>query len=434
MRRALAAVLTIMGLMLCLPPAQAANIIVETPAGGATAKSPAIPPSGTTRIPSVREFGPQRPAFMNDTPPPGEKPAAAAPVQKPVVLFKLRLTGMIETGDADKLRGILDKLLASIGKTDGPMAVVELSSMGGSLTEGFLIGSLLREFKVIAVVRQRDFCMSSCALAFLAGNMHRVPPEKYPAECNVEIGGKVAFHNFFLNRNGLREVTVEDPVQSRLQGFADARGGAALLIKYAGEIGLQPNFVASMMGRPVDDFQYIETVEQFLSLHVCLIGLERPSAPMEAQAVNICSNSIGPKEGGGALRARLMQPDVVKLSLLERIQAYMQNSKAKGRLAAQLASSAVMRVREEIDRLYDDLRAAGVALPDIVGPTYEVTQDVSGTLQLACYVSMSASDPDDYDVAIPGPKGLGEAPRSPPENSRRLFLFDQKDVINPRPH
>jgi len=421
--------------MLCLPPAQAANIIVETPAGGATAKSPAIPPSGTTRIPSVREFGPQRPAFMNDTPPPGEKPAAAAPVQKPVVLFKLRLTGMIETGDADKLRGILDKLLASIGKTDGPMAVVELSSMGGSLTEGFLIGTILREFKVIAVVRQHDFCMSSCALAFLAGNMHREPPDKYPKECNVEIGGKVAFHNFFLNRNGLREVTVEDPVQSRLQGFADARGGAALLIKYAGEMGLQPSFVASMMGRPVDDFQYIETVGQFLSLHVCPIGLERPPMPIETQVVNICSNSIESTEATVPLRARLMKPEDVKLYLLERVQAYMQTSpKAKGRLAAQLASGAVMRVREEIERIYDDLRAVGVALPDIMGPTYEVTRDVSGTAQPVCYVSISASDPDDYDVAVPGPKGLAEPPRSPPENSRRLFLFDQKDVINPRPH
>jgi len=373
---------------------------------------------------------------MDDTPLPGEKPVVQGPArQKPLVLFKLRLTGMIETGDADKLHGILDKLLGGAAKTDAPMAIVELSSMGGSLTEGFLIGTILRDFKVIAVVRQRDFCMSSCALAFLAGNMHREPPEKYPLECNLEIGGKVAFHNFFLNRNGLREVTVDDPVQSRLQGFADARGGAALLIKYAGEIGLQPTFVASMMGRPVDDFQYIETVGQFLSLHVCPIGLERPSKPMEEQAVNICNNSIGSAEEAGSLHARLIKPEDAKLYLLERVQAHMQaSSKTKGRLAAQLASGAVMRVREESDRLYDDLRSAGVALPNIVGPTFEVTRGGSGTTQTVCYVSVSPSDPDDYDVAVPSAKGLAEPPRSPPENSRRLFLFDQKDVINPRPH
>jgi len=435
MRLSLVSTLAIVALLPCLSLAQAANIDVETPAGGATANAPPIPAPVDRKAPSVHEFGPQRPAFMNDTPPPGEKPAVAAPVQKPVALSKLRFTGLIETGDADKLRAILDKLVAAGGKTDGPMAIIELSSMGGSLTEGFLIGTILRDFKVIAVVRQHDFCISACALAFLAGNMYREPPEKYPMECNLEIGGKVAFHNFFLNRNGLREVTVDDPVQSRLQGFADARGGAALLVKYAGDMGLQPSFVASMIGRPVEDFQYIETVGQFLSLHVCPIGLDRPPIPLEGQAINVCNNSIGSTEMAGLLRARPMEPEDAKLFLLQRVQAYMQtSSKAKGRLAAQLASGAVTRVREEIDRLYDDLRTAGVALPDIVGPTFEVTRDASGTAQTVCYVSISPSDPDNFDVAIPGPKGLAEPPRLPPENSRRLFLFDQKDVINPRPH
>jgi hypothetical protein len=147
----------------------------------------------------------------------------------------LRMTGMIVPGDADQLRQILTKLpVLAAGKSGGPTTIIELSSMGGSLTEGFEMGELFRKFNVIAVVRQHDFCLSSCALAFLAGNMHHVP-SIYPAECNIEIGGKVAFHNFWLNRAGLREVTSVDPVASRLEGFADARGGAASLVKYAGE-------------------------------------------------------------------------------------------------------------------------------------------------------------------------------------------------------
>jgi hypothetical protein len=32
-----------------------------------------------------------------------------------------------------------------------------------------------------------------------------------------------------------------------------------------------------------------------------------------------------------------------------------------------------MRSKDEVDRLYDDLRAAGVALPELVGPTFEVS-------------------------------------------------------------
>ena len=96
-------------------------------------------------------------------------------------------------------------------------------------------------------------------------------------------------------------------------------------------------------------------------------------------------------------------------------------------------SGSVMRVREEIDRLYDDLRAAGVSLPDIVGPTYEVVRDVQGERQTACYVSLNPDNPDDYDVVIQGPRGLAEPPRMPPENARRLFLFDPRDVVNPKP-
>ncbi len=125
---------------------------------------------------------------------------------------------MIETGDATSCGPSWRGCRNAAPKAD-PLAVMEMSSMGGSLTEGFQIGALLREYKVRTIVRQQDFCMSSCALAFLAGNGHRRPAAKYPAECNVEIGGKVAFHNFFLNATGLREATADDPVQSRLQGL-----------------------------------------------------------------------------------------------------------------------------------------------------------------------------------------------------------------------
>jgi hypothetical protein len=109
----------------------------------------------------------------------------------------------------------------------------------------------------------------------------------------------------------------------------------------------------------------------------------------------------------------------------------MQSSKAKGRLADQLASGAVMRVKEEIDRLYDDLRAAGLALPDIVGPTFEVGRHQKDGYEPVCYVSLSSDKPDEYDVVVQGPRGLSDPARPPPENSRRLFLFDQSDVVNP---
>ncbi len=361
------------------------------------------------------------------------KVAGAKPTDT-ILAHKLRLTGMIETGDAEKLRAILSKLpVPAPGTPEGPLTTIELSSLGGSLTEAFEIGALFRKFKVVAVVRSKDICLSSCAMAFLGGNAFRLP-SVYPTECNLEIGGKVGFHNFSLNRNGLREVTSEDPVASRLQGFADARGGAAQLVRYAADLGLPPTFVSGLIGRPVEDFLFIETVGQFLSLRVCPIGLNRPTTALEAQAINICSHSTGGSDAPVVpLVARSIPTPQAKRYLLERVQEAMQLSKAKGRLADQLASGAVMRVNEEIDRLYDDLRAAGVALPEILGPVFEIGRNRAGAHEVVCYVSLSPDQPDVYDVVIQGPKGLSDSVRPPPENSRRLFLFESDQVINRRP-
>jgi hypothetical protein len=199
---------------------------------------------------------------------------------------------MIEAGDAEKLREQLIKLQASSPAKPGmPLATIELSSLGGNLSEGIRIGELLRSFRVVAVVRKQDVCLSACALALLGGNTVRTAAA-YPSDCNVEIGGKVAFHNFFLDRTALRSETPDDPVASRLQGFADARGGAAMLIRYAADMGLPPAFVANLMARPVEEFQYVETIGEFLALNLCPVGLERPALPMSHQAVNVCNNSL----------------------------------------------------------------------------------------------------------------------------------------------
>lgn len=346
---------------------------------------------------------------------------------------RLRLTGMIEAGDAEKLRDQLVKLQASSpGKPGMPLATIELSSLGGNLSEGVRIGELLRSFKVVAVVRKQDVCLSACALALLGGTAVRTAAA-YPSDCNVEIGSKVAFHNFFLDRTELRGVTADDPVTSRLQGFADARGGAAMLIRYAADMGLPPAFVANLMARPVEEFQYVETIGEFLALNLCPVGLERPALPMSHQAVNVCNNSLAMPAPLSAFIVGPITAPQVRRYLLERVQDGMNAARTKGKLADQLATWSVMRTKEEVDKLYEDLRAAGVALPELVGPTFEVSLNQAGRVRAACYVSLSATDPDSYEVVLQGERGLVEAARKPPANARRMFLFDRLAVANQRP-
>lgn len=344
-----------------------------------------------------------------------------------------RLTGMIEVGDAEKLRDILVKLQGvAPAKTNVPLATIELSSLGGSLSEGIKIGQLLKSYRVVAVVRKQDLCLSACALALLGGTAVRAAAS-YPHDCNVEVGGKVAFHNFFLDRSELRELTHDDPVASRLQGFADARGGAAMLIRYAADMGLPPSFVANLMARPVEEYQYIETIGEFLELNLCPIGVERPSLPMSHQAANVCNNSLPTPVPVSSMIVGPIAGPQVRQYMLERVQEGLNAAKAKGRLADQLATWSVMRTRDEVDKLYDDLRAAGVALPEIVGPTFEVAVNQGGRYRAACYVSLSQTDPDRYDVVLQGSRSLADATRQPPGNARRLFLYDRRDVANQRP-
>lgn len=346
---------------------------------------------------------------------------------------RLRLTGMIEAGDAEKLRGELIKLQASSPAKPGmPLATIELSSLGGNLSEGIRIGELLRSFGIVAVVRKQDVCLSACALALLGGTTARAAAA-YPADCNVEIGGKVAFHNFFLDHTALRSGTHDDPVASRLQGFADARGGAAMLVRYAADLGLPPSFVANLMARPVEEFQYVETIGEFLALNLCPVGLDRPALPLSHQAVNVCNNSLAAFAPLSAFIVGPIAAPRVRQYMLERVQAGMNAAGTSGRLADQLATWSVMRNKDEVGRLYDDLRAAGVALPEVVGPTFEVSLNRSGRVRPACYVSLSATDPDRYEVVLQGERGLTEAIRKPPAHARRMFLFDRLTVANQRP-
>lgn len=363
-------------------------------------------------------------------------PAAAAPLGSTGNLTHvpaLRLTGFMMPGDAAKLRDTIDTVASyPAARNPGPLTTIELSSVGGSLMEGFEIGTLLRQRGLVAVVRSKDICLSACAFAFVGGNVTNIP-NSYPDRCHVEIGGKLGFHNFFLNPAALRNSTVQDPVAARMQGFADASGGAAALLKYAVRIGMPMDFVSSLVGRPPDQFSYIQTVEQFISLNICPAGITRPSIPLEEQARNVCTNSLGNSRQQETLVVRALPSPQAKRYLLERLQAHLLASKASGPVARLLADGRVVRVEKEIDNLYRDLRLANFALPEIVGPTFEIGVNRAGKFEPRCYVSLSPDNPDKFDVVTFNDQGFSDVPRRPPSNAPRLFLFGKDTIVNPSP-
>ncbi len=354
----------------------------------------------------------------------------------------IRLSGPFRAGDSLAMKQMLARLAAETPAAPGtPLATVELSSLGGDLDEGLKISTLFRDYNVATIVRKKDLCLSACALAFLGGtSAHEEtgrgttpqPADRSPSH-SLEPGAKLGFHAFYLNPNSAQSPTADDPVRGRQQGFSEARAATSAVLFYAAELGIDPRFVASMMTKPQDEYAYVNTTEEFLALKACPIGLDRPQITLAEQAVNICNHSTGWVDPATLAQVHALSPRQAKRSMLENIQQNMTSLKVNGALSKQLASYAVMRDERSIDNLYADLRAAGVALPEIVGPVFEVSGYRSGGQEMQCFVSLSADDPNRYAVAIRRPTSWSSPNWPAPKDCRGLYLHDRQAVINPRP-
>ncbi|SKA30802.1 hypothetical protein SAMN02745126_05027 [Enhydrobacter aerosaccus] len=354
-------------------------------------------------------------------------------VPKATIVEKtLRITGPFEAGDADNLRRTLTGLKASTVVTPGrPLTTASLSSSGGDLVEGFKVGYLFREFDVATVVRKGDSCLSACALAFLGGTISHVPPTVVLGR-SVEIGGVVGFHNFYLNPKSREAQEAASAPEGIAKGFGEARGAASMLARYVTFMDVEPGFIARMLGRPSDQWEYIDTAGSFIDLKVCPIGLSPPRDPPQTLATNICNNAIGIGGASSSRQVRSMSAREAQRYLLEQVQKHLEAFKLKGPLAGQLAALLAARDDRLIEAVYSDLRVAGIPLPELLGRTYQVTGYAVGVYDLQCHVSLSLDDPDKFDLVLQGPSGLTKAMQLPPPGCPGLFAYDRDDMINPK--
>jgi hypothetical protein len=344
----------------------------------------------------------------------------------------LRITGPFEAGDADSLRRTLIGLKASTQVAPGqPLTTAELSSSGGDLLEGFKVGYLFREFDVATVVRKGDSCLSACGLAFLGGTISHVPP-KVVLGRSIEIGGVVGFHNFYLNPKSREAQEAASAPEGIAKGFGEARGAASMLARYVTFMDVGPDFIARMLGRPSDQWEYIDTAGSFIDLKVCPIGLGPPKNPPQTLAVNICNNAIGLGDGAARREVRQMSTREAERQLLAHVQKHLESFNVKGPLATQLAALLAARDDRLIDAVYSDLRGAGLPLPELLGRTYVVSGYAVGVYDLQCHVSLSLDDPDKFDLVLQGPSGFTRAIQPPPAACPGLYAYDRDDVINPK--
>lgn len=354
---------------------------------------------------------------------PGLAPKAA------MVTHTIRLTGLIEPGDADRLRKMLERLRASTPAI-APLATVELSSKGGDLHEGLKLGYLFREFDVATVVRSSDLCLSACALAFLGGTQSHAPPQATPSR-SLEIGGQVGFHNFYLTSAADLSASSKDTREGVVMGFSVARGGASALVRYAAQMGIDVAFVARMMGQPPDAWEYVDTDEEFVTLRICPLGLQRLPSNAPVIAANICNHATGGLGRASSLQARALSQREARRHLLERVRDSAEAASAKGPMTTQLAAVLASRDEALVETIYGGLRSAGVPLPEVLGANYEVTGYSLGGVPLECHVSFSRDNPAKFDVALVSTEGLLKPFQTAPAACPALFLFDSDETLNP---
>lgn len=344
----------------------------------------------------------------------------------------IRLSGPIEEGDADKLRVILARLRTTSPPAQGkPLATIELSSAGGDVYEGLKIGYLLREYSVASIVRAKDLCLSACALAFLGGTSSRSGLTFVPSR-SIEIGGQVGFHNFSLNTKSEQVPPTSGSKEGLAVGFSMARGGASALVRYASTMGIDPSFIARLLGRTPEQWEYVEATWSFITLQVCPIGLERPRLSPVAIAANICNNATAGFSPASLSQVRQFTPRAGKRHMLEQVQQNIESFSMKGPLVVQLRAVLAARDNELIDAVYNDLRSAGIPLPEPLGAMFMVSGYSAGEYALECHASFSSDNPERFDVVLNGPEGALKPLQSPPPACPGLFLYDEDDILNPR--
>lgn len=348
----------------------------------------------------------------------------------PIVSHRLRLTGMIEASDADRLRAELVKLQQARGaNADGPLAVLELSSKGGNLLEGIKIGYMLREFGVATVVRREDSCLSACAMAFLGGTGRRQANTAEPSR-TLEIGGQVGFHNSSVNVSWVLNETRSDPARGIARGFDLARAGAAQMMRYVTDMGVAPAFVAGLVSLPPEQWQYVETAADFLDLGIEPRGTWPNAGRLEMQAANVCARALGQAASSDPSRARRFSGKQAQRRLLEHVRNTVAAVDLKGPLAAQLSAVLETSDLRLIEGVYGDLRAAGLPLP-LPGNTHvEIAASGRDGAGVQCHVSLSAGDTDAFDVVILSERGIARVDRLPAGPVARLLRYAADDMIN----
>jgi len=179
-------------------------------------------------------------------------------------------TGVILPDTPEQFRNFLDR-------EGGAGGQIVLHSPGGNLAAGLELGRVIRSWGLTTHIGRTDrifdsydascntwfdevftgTCASSCAYAFLGGEVRFVDSPYYPAE-----GSLLGFHQFFGGSSYEAElVTPEQAASIRASALSVAQVITGQIVLYAIEMGIDPRIVAFASLTPNDELYFPNSAE-----------------------------------------------------------------------------------------------------------------------------------------------------------------------------
>lgn len=202
----------------------------------------------------------------------------------------IRLTGVIEPGDAEKLEKVVQSRFDSkTSPTHGDSLC--LDGPGGSLDAAVTMAMRLRASSVSAIVPPNASCLSACAVVFMGGSSRQNRIAKNARFMFAT--SRVGFHAPSLEvQNGSYD---KETVAKAFDVAVSALGRIAIQLSRPEWAETTVKFPYSLLGAMLDyrgqNFLMIELVEHAGVWDIEVIGL-RSAKPTERSLKNLCDNAL----------------------------------------------------------------------------------------------------------------------------------------------
>ncbi len=202
----------------------------------------------------------------------------------------VRLSGVIEKGDADRLKALLIRIYGSANAYD-PLYSDEyhgqrlcLDSQGGSFAEAIRIADLISGKLGTAIPRDAT-CLSACSVIFMAGSVSTESDAGLVANRKLHAGGKLGFHapSLVVPGGSYTEEQVNIAYKIAVRGIGD-------LLERSGDMKVSHTLVSKMLQTPPEDFFYIDTVHKAGRWLIPVVGTYHPAEITPLAVSNACNS------------------------------------------------------------------------------------------------------------------------------------------------